>query len=408
MSDPVALRLLSEGLARRSGANPCAAWDSRIDGDILVGASQAELLHVKHQALLRAYQMRYILLPAEAPVRSTIEALRRHYDAGIEVELSSLRRALEQELIAPAFDAARDFAAARTLDAYVEAMLRELDQAPENGFTAYLRTSPDSGHHYRNFLLQSSIDLLAEASASAFGVIGEFGPPQSALFRILIDEFGYGAHARKHSVLYRALMRDFGLPENYNACWPLFDTAALTLHNTIHCLFQNPGHVFLQVGFLLFAETAYQRSTRDHFRYLSEFHPQADARYFSEHAHIDLHHSRMILDEVARPMVATYGLEAGEEIIAGAELTRRAFETAGGQLLAVSRAFDLAVKKGLGVFAPPTVADLAPHGALVTPDSVKDLRSCGIQVGAIGRLAALQAFDAFPAGAVGRTSGCPA
>ena len=55
-----------------------------------------------------------------------------------------------------------------------------------------------------------------------------------------------------------------------------------------------------------------------------------DARYFGEHAHIDLHHTRMVIDEV----VAVYGGAAtaprsGAEIVAGAELTRGAFADAG-------------------------------------------------------------------------------
>lgn len=403
MSDPSGLASLCERLKTRSGADPVAAWDSRIDGEGLAGASPGQWLHVRHQTLLRAYQTRYVVLPDRLPGDAGLAGLRLHYDRGVEAELSRLRYELEDALIAPQVAAAKASAAGGDLRTYVAAMQRDLSAAPEIPFIAFLRTSQAREPHYRNFLLQSSVDLLAEASASAFGVIGEFGPPQSALFRILIDEFGYGAHPKKHSVLYRALMRDFGLPEGYNACWPLFDTAALTLHNTIHFLFQNPGQIFLQVGFLLFAETAYQRSTQDHFRYLREFHPRVDARYFSEHAHIDLHHSRMILDDVAMPMVEAYGPEAGEEIIAGAELTRLAFEAAGDQLLAASKAFDRAVEARRGVYQAPDGSDLAPRGRLTTPDATGAVGA--IQVGGIGRIADQTVFAAFPQGTAGRTVG---
>jgi hypothetical protein len=194
-------------------------------------------------------------------------------------------------------------------------------------------------------------------------------------------------------------MRDFGLPDEYNACWPLFDTAALRLHNVIHHLFQNPANFFLQVGFLLFAETAYQRSTQDHFRYLREFHPDVDARYFGEHAHIDLHHTAMVIDEVAAPLVASYGPEVGCEIVAGAELTRAAFEAAGAHLLATAQAFDVAVQRGE---ARPTPPDLAALGAGVTPRGARDLDPAeGLQVGGLGVVAAA-AFASFPDGAHGR------
>ena len=377
-------------LAARAGAAPPPAWDLRIDA----ARDPAGLIHAKHQALMRAYQGRYILLPREAPGGSIVERLRAHYDPDEMARLDALRRGLETELLAPLAERARAAAAGVGLADYVERLLPELRAAPEAPFIAWLRTCPEREAHYRNFLIQSSADLLAEASASALGVVGEFGPPQSALFRILIDEFGYGAHGHKHAVFYQAVMRDFGLSDDYNAYWPLFDTAALELHNAIHFLFQNPANFFLQVGFLLYAETAYQRSTADHFRYLREFHPTVDATYFGEHAHIDLHHTRMVVDEVAKPFVETYGPAAGEEIVAGAELTRTAFDAAGAHLLAVSQAFDAAAAAGQARYAAP---DLAMLGRGVTPGAATG----PVQVGGLGVVEAA-AFVDFPRGAFGR------
>ncbi len=391
-------------LAARAGRDPPPAWDLRVDAEGLAGDIQG-LRHAKHQVLMRAYQARYMLLPDETRGGSIVERLQRHYDPTEMAALEVLRHGLEAELIGPLVDAARRAAAGRNLDAYVQALLPALRDQPENPFTAWLRTSPHAEAHYRNFLVQSSADLLAEASASAMGVIGEFGPAQSALFRILIDEFGYGAHSKKHSVLYRATLRGFGLDDAYNAYWPLFDTAALELHNAIHHLFQNPRNFFLQVGFLLFAETAYQRSTADHFRYLREFHPDVDARYFSEHAHIDLHHTRMVIEEVAAPLVAAHGPEAGAEIVAGAEFTRAAFDAAGAHMLAVGRAFDIAAVCGKAIYAAPELDRL---GAAVTPEMALPLGAVPLQIGGIGMLTDARAFAIFPAGAYGRRLGVDA
>ena len=197
-------------------------------------------------------------------------------------------------------------------------------------------------------------------------------------------------------------MRDFGLSDEYNACWPLFDTVALRLHNIIHHLFQNPANFFMQVGFLLFAETAYQRSTQDHFRYLRAFHPTVDARYFGEHAHIDLNHTAMVIDEVAAPLVAKYGDEVGVEIVAGAELTRAAFDEAGAHLLATALAFDAAVERGN---ATPSAPQLDALGAGVTPQGAARLDpQVQLQVGGLGQVAA-GAFAAFPAGSLARIAG---
>jgi hypothetical protein len=386
-------------LARRAGDDPPAVYDIRIDAEALEACDDPGLLrHARHQALFRAYQGRYVLLPSVAGEGSIVERLKRHYDPEEMGRLEAMRPTLEAELIDPLMAEAAGRAAGRDIEAYVAALLPQLRGAAGNPFLDRLTDHPQQAHHYRNFLIQSSADLLAEASASALGVVGEFGEPQSALFRILIDEFGYGVHGKKHSVLYRATLRDFGLDDEYNAYWPLFDTASLELHNAIHHLFQNPRNFFAQIGFLLFAETSYQRSTAQHFRYLSRFHPQVDARYFGEHAHIDLHHTTMVIDEVVGPLVARFGPEVGHEIVKGAEVTRLVFDRAGAHLLAVSQAFDAAAAQGLAAYGVPGAG--GPPGRCVTPSTVRG-EAC-IQVGGLGVLTEGRAFAAFPPGAIGR------
>ena len=218
---------------------------------ILAPSDAAAGRHARHQTLMRAYQARYIVLPAPSAEDSIISELNRRYDPAHLEQLATDRTALERSLIAPAADKAALSTRSTDASIYAETLIAQIHAEPENAFTAALRTLPQPKPHYRDFLLQSSADLLAEASASAFGVIGSFGAPQSALFRILIDEFGYGAHDRKHSVLFQSIMRDFDLSDAYGAYAPLFDTVSLELHNTIHWLFQNPRNVFLQAGFLL-------------------------------------------------------------------------------------------------------------------------------------------------------------
>ena len=387
---PISVSELAE-VARRlqGGADEPAAYDARIDA---AGVDPLLEAYVRHQALLRCYQARYVLLP-DRDGGDVVAAMARHYEPERMRMLADLQPRLEAELIAPlAPDASDD-----SIHAYVEAMLAQIRAAPPDDFIAFLRADENRIHHFRNFLVQSSPDLLAEASASALGIIGEYGEPQSALFRILIDEFGYGSHPKKHSVLYRATMRSFGLDDAYNGYWPWFDTEALRLHNIIHWLFQNPRNFFRQIGFLLHAETAYQRSTQANFRYMAQFHPDADGRYFGEHAHIDLHHTRMVIDEVVGPLVARFGARVGGEVIAGAEMTRTAFARAGGHLLAVSQAFAAAPSATYGLAADPRTE----LGRAVTPTS--DLTSGGrVQVGAIGVLEEARDFAAFPPGSIGR------
>jgi hypothetical protein len=382
--------LAALALRLEDGAGGPAAFDARID---LADADPSLDGHVRHLALMRCYQARYVLLPDSGEPGDVVAAMDHHYGAERMQVLAALQPRLEAELIAPFAPMASE----DNIEVYVAAMLAEIRATPPSDFIAFLQGDDHRADHYRNFLVQSSPDLLAEASASALGVIGEYGEPQSALFRILIDEFGYGSHPRKHSVLYRATLRSFDLDDAYNGYWPWFDTEALALHNVIHWLFQNPRNFFRQIGFLLYAETAYQRSTQANFRYLAQFHPQADGRYFGEHAHIDLHHTRMVIDEVVGPLVARFGPGAGGEIIAGAQMTKAAFASAGRHLLAVSQAFTDAPSAAYGMDADPR----RRLGRAVTPRS--DLSGGGrVQVGAIGVLNDASDFGAFPPAAIGR------
>jgi hypothetical protein len=390
-----ALEDQSRDLATRSGG--LSVYDMRVDGERLDGAPQ-RTRYAKHQTLLRSYQGRYVLLPDAAPAGSIVADLMRRYEPSAMQALDALRADLEDELINPILQKASTASAGEDARSYIEALLPTIRTAPPSRFLSYLDASPHREHHYRHFLIQSSADLLAEASASALGVIGEFGAPQSALFRILIDEFGYGEHAKKHSQLFRKTMSGFGLNTEYNAYWPLWDTPALEVHNTIHCLFQSPRHFFKQVGFLLFAETAYQHSTGEHFRYLKKHHPSVDGTYFAEHAHIDIHHTRMVVEEVVVPLIDKFGPEVGHEILTGAEATRAVFAAGDAHMLALALAFDAAAADGR---ARHGVRPTIPTGAAVTPEAARTV-STQFQVGGMGWILDPYAFEGFPAGSVGR------
>lgn len=391
---------IGASLAARAGVAPPSVYDVRTDAASLPTSDSAELhRYVQHQTLMRSYQGRYVLLPSIAPSDSIVSRLHQHYAPRDILRLDAMRADLEELLIAPLVEHARKIAAGQDCAAYVSNLVPALRQSKPSAFLAFLEQSKSRTHHYRNFLIQSSVDLLAEASASALGVIGEYGEPQSALFRILIDEFGYGTHGKKHSVLFRSTMRGFDLSEEYNTYWPLFDTPTLELHNVIHFMFQSPRNLFLQIGFLLYAEASYQRSTEEHFRYLKRFHPGVDAHYFGEHAHIDIHHSAMVADEVVTPLVSKFGPDVGTEIIVGAELTRMAFERSGDHLLSVTTAFEAAVRDGAAEFGMR--GDLTAPGRCSVPTEAVITRR-PLQIGGIGIITIPDTFKQFPLSCVAR------
>ncbi|MCP1200238.1 iron-containing redox enzyme family protein [Notoacmeibacter sp. MSK16QG-6] len=394
----VAMDSLAARLSERSGPHPPAVFDSRIDwsgADAKPSDGMRRL--TAHQALMRAYQNRYVVLPMDGSQKgSIVERLQRHYDPNYLAEADAARRTLEDELIVPLVAAIETRAEDTSCEDYVAQLLPRIRDSEPGQFIAFLESSPNRQHHYRNFLIQSSADLLAESSASALGIIGEFGEVQSALFRILIDEFGYGEHGKKHSQLYRATLRSFGLPDEYNGFWHLLDTVSLELHNTIHFLFQNPRNFFRQIGFLLYAETSYQKSTGDHHRYLRQHHKEADARYFGEHAHIDIHHTAMVVDEVVAPLLKRYGAEVGREIVIGAELTAAAFARSDAHLAALGKAIDEA-DSGVS-FGLDASADREQRCR--TPDETTPFQP--VQIGGIAKIDDPRLFADLPDGTVGR------
>jgi hypothetical protein len=391
---------IGKSLGTRAGRSPPSVYDIRTDAAMLSQTDDFDLLqYVQHQTLMRSYQGRYILLPTTSPPSSIIEHLHRHYDPREMLRLDTLRADLEDLLISPLLDDARRCSEGLECATYVANLIPALKATKRSEFLAFLDGSLRRTHYYRNFLIQSSVDLLAEASASALGIVGEYGEPQSALFRILIDEFGYGTHNKKHSVLFRSTLRGFDLSDEYNSYWPLFDTPSLELHNVIHFMFQSPRNLFLQIGFLLYAEASYQRSTEEHFRYLKRFHPGVDAHYFGEHAHIDIHHSAMVADEVVTPLISKFGPDAGSEIIVGAELTRMAFERSADHMLAVTKAFDKAVQAGSAELGMR--ASRGELGRCVVPTTAA-VEGKSLQVGGIGVLTDPLAFKTFPSSCVGR------
>ena len=396
------LNLLSARFRERGGTDPAIVFDTRIDRPSRHGASPALDRHIKHQALMRAYQGRYVVLPTHGSAKDNIvERLQSHYEPSALAHADAVRRELELELVEPRLPEARAASAGVDCRSYVGRLLPTIRDSEPGAFIAFCEASPHREHHYRNFLIQSSADLLAESSASALGVIGEYGEPQSALFRILIDEFGYGEHGKKHSVLYRNTLRSWGLPDEYNGFWHLLDTVSLELHNTIHYLFQNPRNFFRQIGFLLYAETSYQKSTGDHYRYLRRHHPRVDAAYFGEHAHIDIHHTAMVVDEVVAPMVSRWGDSVGDEIVLGAELTRLAFARADAHLTALGKALDEGARQGKVRFGLDDRA--VPDHALATPDLVDPhARTEPLQIGGIGVVTDASLFASLPTGTTGR------
>jgi hypothetical protein len=183
-----------------------------------------------------------------------------------------------------------------------------------------IREHKDNKELINMLLMQHAVDFLPESSHMARFVKGDFGALQSAIFRVMIDEFGYGNHETKHSTLFKKTLSSVGMQDNSHAYWMFYLNSTLLTNNYFHMLTRSPEKFFQYLGAIAYAENTfgpYCRRTKDLLR--DCYGEQVDTRYYSEHDHIDGHHGRMTVDEIILPAIEKFGPSIIPEIVRGVE-----------------------------------------------------------------------------------------
>jgi quercetin dioxygenase-like cupin family protein len=171
-------------------------------------------------------------------------------------------------------------------------------------------------------LMQHGLDFLVEASHMARYVLGDFGKLQSHLFRVLLDEYGYGVHERKHSSLFKAALNSVGLRTNTHAYWQFYLNTSFLLNNYFHRITRQQEEFFQYLGAITLAENLFGPYCRHTAATLQKVYGEkVDVRYYHEHAHIDQHHGRMTLEEMLLPAIDLYGEEIIRNSVLGIEQT---------------------------------------------------------------------------------------
>jgi Iron-containing redox enzyme len=210
-----------------------------------------------------------------------------------------------------------------SLEAYFKDFIVSSRRAQDNPMLSAILGSSNREHAARTFLIQLAGDFLLEASAMARNVLGHFGPIQSELFKIVIDEYGYGVHETKHSTLFEKLLRAHYLDPRPHAYWQFYLTSSLLVNNYYNAIGRDHSKFFRYVGAIFQAETSFILSCAQAAEMLrSVFGRETEVQYFLEHAHIDRHHSEMVLERIVKPAIATYGEWIIPEIVRGFEEAR--------------------------------------------------------------------------------------
>lgn len=183
-----------------------------------------------------------------------------------------------------------------------------------------IRTSSDPKRAARMWLVQFAPDFLSESSPMMKNVLGAYGSIQSEWFKILIDEYGYGVHEKKHSELFVRTLESVGLVSEPHYYWQYYLATALAANNYFHYLGSEHRHFFRYVGALVHTETTLVDFCQRAVVLLRDvFGDECDVEYFTEHCHIDTHHGQMALERVCLPLVDQFGPEVIPEIVAGVQ-----------------------------------------------------------------------------------------
>jgi hypothetical protein len=170
------------------------------------------------------------------------------------------------------------------------------------------------------YLIQLAGDFLVESSAMARNAIGNYGQLQSELFKVVIDECGYGVHATKHSTLFQKVMESQHLDPIPHTYGQFYLPASLYLFNYYNYICRDHRHLFRYLGAILQVETSFGVTCKQMAEMMrAVFGPGAETDYFLEHMHIDNHHSRMVFEDLVKPAVAIYGNSALQDILRGFE-----------------------------------------------------------------------------------------
>ncbi|MGC5011073.1 iron-containing redox enzyme family protein [Streptosporangium sp. DT93] len=210
-------------------------------------------------------------------------------------------------------------------DALEAHVLAAIDEAV-NGDRPALRAieqAADPRRAAEMMIAQMALDGLTEATAMSQNLGGAYGPEQSEVFKIFIDEFGYGVFDAKHSTLFVELCRSVGMSAEPHHYWFSYMPSWMAGNNYFYKVTRNRSQFFRYIGGMAFLEATFAPSFAAMTKtYRAVYGDGIDTRYFDEHAHIDQHHGRMAVNDLLLPLARKHGDLAIRELLRGIEDVR--------------------------------------------------------------------------------------
>ena len=166
---------------------------------------------------------------------------------------------------------------------------------------------------YRRLLEIASLDALVEASQLSRTLGGVSNDIHATMTRLLVEEYGGGRPARKHSTYFRTMLEAVGLDATPEAHFDVVPWEVLASINQSFLLADRKRHFLRYVGGLLYTEVSVPAGFACYRDAALRLGLPPEARvYWELHIKEDARHGPWMLDQVALPLVARYPAHAWE------------------------------------------------------------------------------------------------
>ncbi len=169
---------------------------------------------------------------------------------------------------------------------------------------------------YCRLLAITSLDGLVEASQLSRVIGGVSNEVQAMLTKILLEEYGGGKLARKHSTFFSAMLSEFGMSTTPEAYLDLVPWEVLANINHSFTICERKRNFLRYIGSLLYFEISVPAAFQNYKTAGKRLGLSESAiSYWDIHIKEDLRHGQWMLNEVALPLIARYKASAWEILL---------------------------------------------------------------------------------------------
>lgn len=166
---------------------------------------------------------------------------------------------------------------------------------------------------YRRLVAIASLDGLVEASQLSRTLGGVGNEVHAVLTRLLIEEYGAGRFARKHSSHFTVMLEELGMQTEPEAYFDLVPWEVLAIINHSFLLTERKRYFLRYIGGLLYGELSVPAAFRNYQAAGKRLGMSSAAMsYWELHIKVDELHGRWMLNDVALPLISQYPADAWE------------------------------------------------------------------------------------------------